>query len=1095
MSTIQDTEDLGIELSLDKKLKDAIEKLQGAPLILTGDMESGKTLAWKRVQSYFPKAKEYEWIEVPKGQIEEEEARKLRDRAKQNNTILEGSSYQIEYIFSGLPVKYEKGEEEWDKWLGVIKKRKEKGWDKWLWVFKKKEKEAESSSTGPLGTAARVEAKLSYEDATKLYEYYAKKVWGKDSDIESQDKNELKRRMDYFLSLASWGGLPKKEEGGQLCPSLLYEMMKKHKGKREEELKNEVDIGKARERLVAGIFGISTAETLVIATEDVDYFSRLAAPLVPMIPVVGGILLVVPSLLIFHNRRKNEGLDRYVSVHAAWNKLPIQKQKFLCEKLDMKFKLPPWSSFEWLSSWLSKPKESFRSELEKLFTDDNINKIKSVIEEMPEIKKKIEKIQEEIDNYESRIQSLEVGFKAINKELYSQGIVKVTNEGHLQELLNIPADKSSPQTLVGTGDSEADKEVKEIMKDIINSASNKVVVLSGEPGAGKTTLLFLLAREIMNTSGSRLYFIDDVKWFDPVLFQKMDGSYAITELTDQDITETFFEYLLELREVDTLGRVIVSVRTGYIDQEMLQSMRQNDWLKLIEVKLRESVLSEIARRGLQQSMAEQDVERGVSVLLSKAEGLPIYISEALKVIEKKKREQEKRQVSIEELDELPEGIKELVSRILEEEEKINGADIKIAYYLISHTRGLPVEYLKAFKEVYNVEKPRFAVMGQDRKMFLHSWYQDVLDEIAEEERLPFRLDTTLKAYLDDIEKSLDKSNEQQKTFPLKPLIKAVNEFERNIASASLEDMADLMMLGATVHLSIQNLQKEGGREGFHILFERVDMKRLTARGRTFLNRLLGFLVNDYLSGKMLAGAIQIKDTASRPFYTLSVLYMSRLFDDELAKRVDRQFIGEGVVNPISISEMANSFMNAPHPLRMYITALASVLEKIGYFKPEGHYEKGLMHYCKGEFEEAIREYDIAISLDPTDPSYHYNKGNALNALKKYEDAIREYDIAISLDPTDPSYHYNKGNALNALKKYEDAIREYDIAISLDPTDPSYHYNKGNALNALKKYEDAIREYDIAISLDPTDPSYHYNKGNALNALKKYEDAIREYDIA
>ncbi|MEM3193082.1 MAG: tetratricopeptide repeat protein [Candidatus Parvarchaeota archaeon] len=1098
---MQDTEDLGIKLSLDEKLKDAIEKLQGAPLILTGDMESGKTLAFRRVSRDFPKANEYQLIEVPKTQIDENKARELRDSAKQN-TILEGSSYQIEYIFSDLPVKYGEGEEWWRKWLGVFKRRIE----------------AEiSSSTGPLGTAARVEAKLSYDDATKLYEHYAKKVWGNVSDIESQDNDVRKRRMKLFLSLASWGGPPEEGGGGgQLSPSLLYEMMKKHKGKSEEELKNEADIGREHEKLVAGIFGISAVETLAIAFEGVDFFSRVAGALAPMVPLVGVVLLSASSLLSFYRGTKDRGLDRYVGVHAAWNNLPIQKQKFLCEKLDMKFKLPPWSSYEWLSSWLS-PEKPFRSKLEKLFTDDFIKNIKSVIEEMPEIKEKIEEIQEELDNHERRLQSLKRDLEAIREELYSGGTKEVKNEddlqqllniptdaiskanrrssSELQQLLNIPTDKSKRQTLVGAGGSEVDEEVRKTIKDIINSASDKVVVLTGEPGAGKTTLLFLLAREIMSRR-FKLRFINNVAIFDPVRFQELKGWYAITDLTNQKMTGSFFDRLLQLRGVDTLGRVIVSVRTGYIDKEMLESMTQNERLKLIEVKLEDSVLSEIARRGLQQSMAEQDVDEGVSVLLRKAEGLPIYISEALKVIEEKKKREKREQVSIEELNELPEGIKELIGNILEEEEKISGADIRIAYYLISHARGLPEEYLKAFKEVYNVEEPRFVDMGPDRKMLLHSWYQDVLDEIAKEERLHFNPNTRLGRYLDDIEKSLDKLKEQQKTGPLKPLIEAVNEFERNgMASASLEDMADLMMLAATVHLSIQNLQKDGGKGGFNILFEGVDERKLTAEGKSFFNRLLGFLVNDYLSGKTLARAMQIKDPASRPFYTLSVLYMSRFFDDELAKRVDGEFIGEGVMNPISIQKMFDSYINAPHPLRMYIAALTSVLEKIKFFMPEGHYEKALIHYCKGEYEEAIKEYDIAIDLDPRDASSHGNKGNALQELGRYEEAIKEYDIAIDLDPKNPGYHNNKGIALAYLRRYEEAIKEYDIAIDLDPKNPFYHNGKGIALHNLRRYEEAIKEYDIAIDLDPKNPFYHNNKGNALKDLGRYEEAIKEYEIA
>ncbi|BCS92331.1 MAG: beta-barrel assembly-enhancing protease [Metallosphaera javensis (ex Sakai et al. 2022)] len=160
-----------------------------------------------------------------------------------------------------------------------------------------------------------------------------------------------------------------------------------------------------------------------------------------------------------------------------------------------------------------------------------------------------------------------------------------------------------------------------------------------------------------------------------------------------------------------------------------------------------------------------------------------------------------------------------------------------------------------------------------------------------------------------------------------------------------------------------------------------------------------------------------------------------------------------------------------------------------------HFKKAEKLYEEGRYEEAIKEYDQAISLDPRNPDYHYNKGIALRILGRYEEALREFEQAISLDPKDPFYHYNKGLALAELGRYEEAIKEYDQAISLDPNNPFYHNNKGNALRNLGRYEEAIKEYDQAISLNPNNPDYHYGKGAALAELGRHEEAIKEYDQA
>jgi len=57
-------------------------------------------------------------------------------------------------------------------------------------------------------------------------------------------------------------------------------------------------------------------------------------------------------------------------------------------------------------------------------------------------------------------------------------------------------------------------------------------------------------------------------------------------------------------------------------------------------------------------------------------------------------------------------------------------------------------------------------------------------------------------------------------------------------------------------------------------------------------------------------------------------------------------------------------------------------------------------------------------------------------LHRYEDAIKEFDKAIELDPSDPRYHNNKGNALYELHRYEEAIEEYDKAKELGHNNPN-----------------------------------------------------------
>ncbi|MGP6220751.1 tetratricopeptide repeat protein [Caldiplasma sukawensis] len=158
--------------------------------------------------------------------------------------------------------------------------------------------------------------------------------------------------------------------------------------------------------------------------------------------------------------------------------------------------------------------------------------------------------------------------------------------------------------------------------------------------------------------------------------------------------------------------------------------------------------------------------------------------------------------------------------------------------------------------------------------------------------------------------------------------------------------------------------------------------------------------------------------------------------------------------------------------------------------------KGLDLLESGRYEEAIKEFNAAIELNPKDPDYHNNKGIALESLGRYEEAIKEYNAAIELNPKYPDYHNNKGIALFKSGRYEEAIKEFDAAIELDPKDPDYHNVKGFALKKLGEYEEAIKQANMAIKLNPKDPINYLNYAeimavidNEYEGMKRISDAM------
>ncbi|RNJ77249.1 MAG: tetratricopeptide repeat protein [Nitrosopumilus sp. H13] len=140
------------------------------------------------------------------------------------------------------------------------------------------------------------------------------------------------------------------------------------------------------------------------------------------------------------------------------------------------------------------------------------------------------------------------------------------------------------------------------------------------------------------------------------------------------------------------------------------------------------------------------------------------------------------------------------------------------------------------------------------------------------------------------------------------------------------------------------------------------------------------------------------------------------------------------------------------------------------------------------YKEAIKCYDKAIEIDPSDSMVFYRKGDALVKMGKHEEAVMCYDKAIEIDPSDSMVFYRKGIALTRLGKHEEAVMCYDKAIEIDPSDSMAFSRKGIALTRLGKHEEAVMCYDKANKIDLNYIiKWHYN----TDTLDKHKERIKK----
>ncbi len=120
------------------------------------------------------------------------------------------------------------------------------------------------------------------------------------------------------------------------------------------------------------------------------------------------------------------------------------------------------------------------------------------------------------------------------------------------------------------------------------------------------------------------------------------------------------------------------------------------------------------------------------------------------------------------------------------------------------------------------------------------------------------------------------------------------------------------------------------------------------------------------------------------------------------------------------------------------------------FDAEHYSNLGIKNARDGKYDQAIKDFDKPIQLDPEGVKFCHNRGLTYGHLGEYERAINDFDKAIQIDPQCANAYYNRGNTYTALGQYERAIKDFDKAIQINPKYALAHKIRERAYNELVK---------------------------------------------
>jgi serine/threonine protein kinase/tetratricopeptide (TPR) repeat protein len=160
----------------------------------------------------------------------------------------------------------------------------------------------------------------------------------------------------------------------------------------------------------------------------------------------------------------------------------------------------------------------------------------------------------------------------------------------------------------------------------------------------------------------------------------------------------------------------------------------------------------------------------------------------------------------------------------------------------------------------------------------------------------------------------------------------------------------------------------------------------------------------------------------------------------------------------------------------------------------GHVCLGVIESGTGKYEEAAKQFQSAVELEPSNEDAYIGLAGAYDHLGKTQDAETTYKKIVSLRP-----NYWRGyNLLGAFylrqAQYDDASKMFQKVVDLTPESFRGYANLGATLLYEAKYAEAIKPLEQSLAVRPTADSYS-NLGTAYYYQHRFHDSAQAYEKA
>lgn len=161
------------------------------------------------------------------------------------------------------------------------------------------------------------------------------------------------------------------------------------------------------------------------------------------------------------------------------------------------------------------------------------------------------------------------------------------------------------------------------------------------------------------------------------------------------------------------------------------------------------------------------------------------------------------------------------------------------------------------------------------------------------------------------------------------------------------------------------------------------------------------------------------------------------------------------------------------------------------------HEKGLAKFNEGDYKDAIKHFNDAVSFNIELGQTYHLRGLSKKYIGDYRGALIDFDRVIDLHPDYEEigeiYYDSDKIKSHKLKDNEGVLEDYNQAIKLQPANASIYFSRAILKKEMDDTDGAFEDYDKSIELNPSNAETFFSRALLYMSLETYSEAIIDLD--